>query len=97
MGRKAGVTEEKLMALPDYEDSPDLTDLEKLVICYAVEMTHTPVEVPDELFAALRRRFGQYTPGTDRFSPPRVDARFQFGPVFCAYLYVRALKNSLKF
>lgn len=57
MGRKAGVTDEKLMALPDYESSPDLTGLEKLVIRYAVEMTRTPVEVPDELFAELRQRF----------------------------------------
>ena len=55
MGRKAGVTEKKLMALAGYEASPDLTDLEKLAVQYAVEMTKTPVEVPDALFAELRR------------------------------------------
>jgi alkylhydroperoxidase family enzyme len=55
VGRKAGVTEKKLMALADYEASPDLTDLEKLAVQYAVEMTKTPVEVPDALFAELRR------------------------------------------
>ena len=43
MGRKAGVTETKLMALADYQGSPDLTDLEKLAVRYAVEMTKTPV------------------------------------------------------
>ena len=47
------------MALPDYETSRDLTDLEKLVIRYAVEMTRTPVEVSDELFAELRRNFDE--------------------------------------
>ena len=31
--------------------------LEKLVIDYAVEVTKTPVEVPDALFAALREHF----------------------------------------
>jgi alkylhydroperoxidase family enzyme len=55
VGRKLGVTEKKLLALADYESSPDLTDLEKLAIRYAVEMMKTPVEVPDELFAELQR------------------------------------------
>ena len=45
------------MALPDYETSSDLTQLEKLVIRYAVEMTRTPVDVSDELFAELKRNF----------------------------------------
>src|SRR5512142_1663948 len=45
------------MALAEYENSLDLTDLEKLVIRYAVEMTRTPVDVPDEVFAELRRNF----------------------------------------
>ena len=57
MGRKAGLTDEKLLALADYETSPELTDLEKLAIRYAVEMTRTPVEVPDELFSRLREHF----------------------------------------
>ena len=51
------MTEQKLMALRNYERSPELSDLEKLVIRYAVEMTRTPVEVPDELFAELKRNF----------------------------------------
>lgn len=57
MGRKAGVTEEKLMALTDFETAPALNALEKLVIRYAVEMTQTPVEVFDALFAELQRNF----------------------------------------
>lgn len=33
--------------------------LEKLVLDYGVAMTLTPVEVPDELFAALRQHFNE--------------------------------------
>ena len=33
--------------------------LEKLVLDYGVAMTHTQVEVPDELFAALRQHFDE--------------------------------------
>jgi alkylhydroperoxidase family enzyme len=45
------------MALPDFENSPELTALEKLVIRYAAVMTETPVEVPDELSNQLQRHF----------------------------------------
>jgi alkylhydroperoxidase family enzyme len=57
VGRKAGLSEAKLRALADFETSPDLTDVEKLALRYAAAMTATPVEVPDELFAALRGHF----------------------------------------
>jgi alkylhydroperoxidase family enzyme len=43
------------MALADFESSRDLTDLEKLAVRYAVEMTQTPVNVPDDLFAELKK------------------------------------------
>ena len=59
MGRTAGVTEEQLMALPDFETSTAFTDLEKLVLRYSAAMTNTPVEVSDELFAALHRHFDE--------------------------------------
>ena len=45
------------MALPDFESSGAFSDLEKLVLRYAVAMTSTPVEVSDALFAELTRRF----------------------------------------
>ncbi len=45
------------MALAEYESSPELSELEKLVVRYAVEMTRTPVAVPEELFEELKRRF----------------------------------------
>jgi 4-carboxymuconolactone decarboxylase len=57
VGRKAGLTEQKLMALVDFESSTDLTAVEKLVLRYAVAMTETPVEVSDELFEELKQHF----------------------------------------
>lgn len=57
MGREAGLTEEKLRALSCYEEDPALTEVERLVLRYADAVTSTPVEVSDELFAQLRRRF----------------------------------------
>jgi 4-carboxymuconolactone decarboxylase len=59
VSRKAGVTEQQLMALADFEHSTELTELEKLVVRYAVAMTETPVEMPDELFAALKQHFNE--------------------------------------
>lgn len=57
MGRALGITETQLRELSRYRDSAAFSALEKLVLDYAVEMTKTPVEVPDALFAALRKRF----------------------------------------
>jgi len=45
------------MALADFESSSALSDVEKLVLRYAVAMTVTPVEVPDELFTRLKQHF----------------------------------------
>ncbi len=42
-----------------YERSTAYTPLEGLMIEYAVEMTKTPVEVPDALFAALGEHFDE--------------------------------------
>jgi 4-carboxymuconolactone decarboxylase len=47
------------MALPDFETSTALNEVEKLVLRYAVAMTATPVEVSEELFEALRRHFDE--------------------------------------
>ena len=57
MGRKVGITEAQLKDLATYRQSAAFSPLEKLVLDYTVEMTRTPVEVPDDLFAALRRHF----------------------------------------
>ena len=53
MGRHKGITEQQLDALDEFEASTALGELEKLVLRYAVGMTGTPVDVPDELFDAL--------------------------------------------
>jgi alkylhydroperoxidase family enzyme len=52
-----GIDERLLRELPRYRDSDAFSDLEKLVLDYAVGMTRTPADVPDELFARLREHF----------------------------------------
>ena len=60
MGRASGTTtEEQLQALPVYQQSSVFSRLEKLVLDYAVVITKTPAEVPDELFAKLRQHFNE--------------------------------------
>jgi alkylhydroperoxidase family enzyme len=59
VSRKGGVSDDKLMALADFETSPALDAREKLVLRYAVGMTETPVAVSEELFAELRRYFNE--------------------------------------
>ena len=53
------MTEEQLRDLPRYQESPAFSEVERLVIELAVEMTSAPVEVPPELMAALRRHFDE--------------------------------------
>jgi AhpD family alkylhydroperoxidase len=57
IARRAGLSDAQLLALPRYRDSDEFDQLEKLVLDYAVGMSRTPVAVPDELFAELRRVF----------------------------------------
>jgi AhpD family alkylhydroperoxidase len=53
-GRRAGVSKEQLDALADYRTSPLFSDLERLVIGYAEEMT-TRVQVEAALVETLRQ------------------------------------------
>lgn len=57
IARRSGLTDEQLLALPSYRTSALFTEVEKLVLDYAVGMSRTPVEVSDALFAELRKRF----------------------------------------
>ncbi len=59
IARRNGIADEQLLALPDYRDSDRFDPLEKLVLDYAVGISSTPVNVPDELFASLRERFDE--------------------------------------
>ena len=51
---EAGVPAAKLRAVPDWQHSTDLTDLERAVCEFAAAMSRTPVEVTDEMVAGLR-------------------------------------------
>ncbi len=55
--RRASVSDEQLLDLHRYRDSERFDETERLVLDLAVGMTLTPVQVGDELFAALRARF----------------------------------------
>jgi 4-carboxymuconolactone decarboxylase len=57
VGRKQGITEGQLVDLSSFEASSAFSELEKLVLQYAVAMTQTPVAVSDVLFTALERHF----------------------------------------
>ncbi len=57
--RLTGISDEQLLALPRYSDSELFTDLEKLVLDYAVGMSRTPVDVSEALFARLRQHFDE--------------------------------------
>jgi 4-carboxymuconolactone decarboxylase len=56
VGRASGVTEEQIKDLLVYRESGAFSPLEKLALDYAVAMTRTPVEVSDDLVAALREQ-----------------------------------------
>ena len=58
MGRKQGLSEEKLKALPDFENAPVFSEEERSVLRYADAMAHTPVDVSDPVFEAVRRLYG---------------------------------------
>jgi 4-carboxymuconolactone decarboxylase len=57
VARRWGLTDAQLLALPAYRSSDLFTYADKLVLDYATAMSRTPVEVSDELFAALREQF----------------------------------------
>lgn len=57
--RKSGLRDSQLLALPRYRDSDEFSQLERLVLDYAVAVSRTPVEVSDELFSALREHFDE--------------------------------------
>jgi alkylhydroperoxidase family enzyme len=57
ISRDWGLTDEELLALPNYRSASCFSDVDKLVLDYATAMCRTPVEVSDELFDALRKHF----------------------------------------
>ena len=57
ISRQWGLTDEELLALPSYRTSPLFSEVEKLVLDYAVGMSRTPVDVPEQLFEKLKQHF----------------------------------------
>lgn len=55
ISRRWGLSDNEILALADYRSSPLYSELDKLVLDYAVGMSSTPVEVGDDLFNELRR------------------------------------------
>ena len=58
MGRKAGLSDEKLRAVVDHDMTP-FNDTERLVIELADAMTDTPANVSDDLYERLRNQFSE--------------------------------------
>jgi len=59
VGRKAGITEEQLLDLAEFERSTHFNEREKRALRLTVALTRTPAEVPDELFVVLRGEFSE--------------------------------------
>jgi alkylhydroperoxidase family enzyme len=59
VSRKKGITEQQLQDLARFESSPNFNDVEKIVLRLATELTRTPSNVSDELYAALRGHFSE--------------------------------------
>src|SRR5271166_2094585 len=57
IARGWGLTDEELLALPNFGEAACFSEVDRLVLQYATAMSRTPVDVSDELFAALRRHF----------------------------------------
>jgi len=58
VGRKAGLSDEKLRAVVDHDMTP-FNDTERLVIELADAMTVTPANVSDDLYERLRNQFSE--------------------------------------
>ena len=55
--RNSGLSDDELLALPNYRSSNLFTDREKIALDYTVAVMRTPVEVTDELFARVKEHF----------------------------------------
>lgn len=78
VSRRWGLSDEELLALPSYRTSPLFSDLDKLVLDYAVGMSRTPVEVSAELVAKLGQQLddGQLVELTHHIALENMRGRF---------------------
>ena len=58
MSRVQGISDQQLVDLAHFEESPAFSELEKRVLRFAVALTRTPTDVSEELFSSLREHFG---------------------------------------
>jgi len=56
VGRKSGISEAQIADIARYRDSDAFSELEKMVLDYAVALTRTPADGGDELVAGLREQ-----------------------------------------
>jgi alkylhydroperoxidase family enzyme len=56
-GSEAGISQEKIAAVADYQENPLFTPRERAALRYAEEMTQTSVDVPGEVFNDVKRYF----------------------------------------
>ncbi|HEX7056841.1 MAG TPA: carboxymuconolactone decarboxylase family protein [Bacilli bacterium] len=59
ISRQLGLSDDELLALPNYRESSLFSELDKLVLDYAVAMSRTPVGVTDDLVAKLREHLDE--------------------------------------
>jgi alkylhydroperoxidase family enzyme len=59
VGGKAGLPRAKIEAALDMKEWTDLSERERVALEYADRVSATPVDVPDEFFATLRRLFSE--------------------------------------
>jgi AhpD family alkylhydroperoxidase len=78
ISRQWGLTDAEILALPSYQASPLFSELDKLVLDYAVGMSRTPADVPDELSDRLRQHLddGQIVELTHHVALENMRGRF---------------------
>jgi 4-carboxymuconolactone decarboxylase len=78
ISRRWGLTDEEILALPSYRTSPLFSELDKLVLDYAVGMSRTPADVPEALFDRLRQHLdeGQLVELTHHIALENMRGRF---------------------
>ncbi len=59
VGGQAGLSRAKIEAALGRQESPDLSERERVALEYADRVSATPVDVPDEFFVTLQRLFSE--------------------------------------
>ena len=78
ISRQWGLSDDEILALPTYQTSSLFSEVDKLVLDFAVAMSRTTVEVPDQLFDQLRQHLdeGQLVELTHHIALENMRGRF---------------------